>query len=86
MLSLKNYHCPLIRFIWQSFGSGGPAQVASVGRHQELPPCWTDPVPASSRTDPPLVKIKPISYGGCSSVIRYLRNGKNHCAIAVRKK
>lgn len=28
-----------IAFMWQGFGSGDGAEVASVGRHQGLPPC-----------------------------------------------
>jgi len=43
---------------------------------EKLPPCPTEPVPAISKTDPLLAKDKPISDGGMSSVITYLRIGK----------
>jgi len=33
-------------------------------------------MPAVSNTDPPLAKAKPVSDGGSSSVIMYLRRGK----------
>ncbi|KAK4830386.1 hypothetical protein QYF61_010613 [Mycteria americana] len=35
------------------------------------------PMPASSKTDPMLAKVEPISDGGSASVITYLRRGKN---------
>ncbi|PKU40387.1 protein pxr1-like [Limosa lapponica baueri] len=37
---------------------------------------------ASSKMDPPLAKAKPISDGS-TSVIKYLRRGKNCCATAT---
>jgi len=40
---------------------------------EKLPPCLIKPVPASSKTDPPLAKARPISDGGSTSVIIYLR-------------
>jgi len=42
----------------------------------KLPPCLIKPVPASSKTDPPLAKAKPVSDGGSASVITYLRRGR----------
>jgi len=45
-----------IRFTQQDFGSGVAVGVASVRRHQKLPPCQTEPVSASSKTDSLLAK------------------------------
>jgi len=44
---------------------------------REASPRLTKPVPAGSKTDPPLAKAKPISDGGGTSVVTYLRRGKN---------
>ena len=74
-----------IGFAWQGFGSGGATGVASVRRCQKLPPCWTEPVPAGSKMDPPLAKAEPISNIGSISVITYLRKGKNCCTTAAEK-
>jgi len=63
-------------FAWQGFGSRGAIGVASVRSCQKLPPCTMEPVPAGSKTDPPLAKAKPVSDGGSSSVITYLRKGR----------
>ena len=41
-----------------------------------LPPCLTEPMPASSKTDPLLGKAEPISDSGSTSVITCLRKGK----------
>ena len=49
----------------------GAAGVASVRRDQELPPCQTEPVPASSKMDPLLAKAEPISEASGASVITY---------------
>jgi len=56
--------------------AGGAAGVASVRRDQELPPYQTEPVPASSKADPPLAKAEPVSNTGGTSVVMYLRKGK----------
>lgn len=40
-------------FMWQDFDSGGAAWLPSVSRHQELPPCQTKPVPATSKVNVP---------------------------------
>ncbi|KAK4830926.1 hypothetical protein QYF61_014299 [Mycteria americana] len=53
--------------IWRAAG------VASVRRHQELPPHRTQQVPAGSKTDPPLAKAEPISNVHGISVIADLR-------------
>lgn len=46
----------------------------SVKRCQKLPLCWTEPVPAGSKMDPPLAKAKPVShFGSTSYMITYLR-------------
>jgi len=70
----NNYHC--CGFVWQGLGSGGAIRVASVRSSEKLPPCLTEPMPASSKMDPPLAKAKPISNGSRSSVVTYLRRGK----------
>ncbi|KAK4823683.1 hypothetical protein QYF61_005654 [Mycteria americana] len=47
-------------------------------------PCThSKPMPASSKTDLPLAKAKPISDGGSASVITYLRRGKSCCTTAT---
>jgi len=43
---------------------------------QNLPLCQIKPVPAGSKTDPPLAKAKPISNSGNTSLITYLRKGR----------
>jgi len=53
-----------------------------VRRHQELPPCKIQLVPACSKTDPQLPKAGPVSQAGGASVIMCLRKGKIHCAAA----
>jgi len=50
--------------------------VASVRSCQKLPPCLIKPVPAGSEMDLVLAKAKPISDGGSTSVITYLRKGR----------
>ena len=67
-----------IGFAWQGFGSGGATGMASVRSCQKLPLCPTEPMPAGSKTDPPLAKAEPISDGGSASVITYLRRGKSY--------
>ena len=59
--------------------------MTSVGRHQKLPPHQTEPVTASSKTDPPLAKAEPISNVGSTSVATYLGKGKKCCAAARRE-
>ncbi|KAK4810610.1 hypothetical protein QYF61_007347 [Mycteria americana] len=39
-----------------------------------------EPMPAGSKTDPPLAKAEPISDSGTASVIIYLRRGKKPAA------
>jgi len=46
---------------------------------EKLPPCLIKPVPARSKTDPPLAKAKPISDGGSASVI--FKKGKKKTAV-----
>jgi len=67
-------------FVWQGFGSRGALGVTSVRSCEKLPPCLIKPVPAGSKTDPPLAKAKPVSDGGSTSVIIYLRKGKKNCS------
>jgi len=43
---------------------------------EKLPPCLIKSVPASSKKDLPLAKAKPISDGGSTSGITYLRRGR----------
>jgi len=54
--------------------------VASVRSCEKLPPCLIKPVPAGSKTDPPLAKAKPLSNGGSASGITYLRRGRKNCS------
>ena len=73
----KNWDC--IGFTWQGFGSGGPAEVASVRTCQKLPLCPIEPMPAGSKMDPQLAKAEPINDSGSASGIIYLRRGKKPC-------
>jgi len=57
--------------------AGAAVVAASARRHQELPPCCTETVSAGFKTDPPLAKGEPLSNAGRTSVITYLRKGKN---------
>jgi len=50
--------------------------MASVRRCKMLPLCLIEPMPASSKTHPPLAKAEFISKGGSASGITYLRRGK----------
>jgi len=70
-------HCTSVKSSALSFhGKVVVARVASVRRHQELPPCQAEPVPTDFKTDPPLAKAEPISNVGYTSVIACLRKGK----------
>jgi len=51
---------------------GGAIGVASVRSCEKLLPCLIKPVPAGSKTDPPLAKAKPVSDGGSASGKKYL--------------
>jgi len=53
----------------------------------ELPPRLIEPVPPSSKMDPPLAKAKPVSDGGSASVITQLRRGRKKLQgeMAVRR-
>jgi len=64
-----NVLCTCIGFAWQGFGSRGAVRVTSGRSCKKLPPCLIEPVPAGSKTDPPLAKAKPISDGGRASGI-----------------
>ena len=76
-----------VGFTWQGFGTGaGLKGQLSVRRHQKLPPCQTEPVSAISKTDPLLAKVEPTSGVGHTSVVTYLRKGKNCCTAAVWEK
>ena len=72
-----------IGFAWQSFGSEEATGVASVRSCWKLPLCLMEPTPASSKTGPPLAKAEPISNGGSTSGIMYLRRGKICCVTAT---
>ena len=52
-------------------------------RCQKLPLCLTEPMPAGSKTDPPLAKAEPISDGGSASGITDLRKEKSYCTAAI---
>lgn len=51
-------------------------RVASLRCCQKLPPCLTEPMPTSYKTDLQMVKAEPIRDGSSTSVIRYLRTKK----------
>lgn len=55
--------------------------VASVISCQKLPLCLMEPMPASSRMDPPLAK--PFSSGGSTSGITELKRNGGECTGAV---
>jgi len=82
-ISLFCLYC--IGFMWQGFGSGETAEVASVRRHQGLSPCRAEPLSAGSKVDLLLAKAMPISNTGGTSAIAYLRKGKKGCVAAVRE-
>lgn len=54
----------------------GAEGVASVRRHQKLPLCLTESVPADSNADLVLAKAKPISDGGSTSGTTNFRRGE----------
>ena len=70
------------RFAWQGFGSEGAIRVASVRRCGKLPAYLIKPVPASSKTDPPLPRAKSVSDGGSAFVI--FKKGKEKKTTVVR--
>ena len=49
--------------------------MASVRSCKKLPQCLTEAMPAGSKTDLLLTKAEPISDGGSTSGITYLRRG-----------
>jgi len=63
------------RFWYQGRAIG----VASMRSCEKLAPHLIKPVPAGSKTDPPLAKAKPVHDGGSASVITYLRRGRKNC-------
>jgi len=67
------------------FGEGGAAGVASVRKYWELPLCWTEPVPDSSKMDPPLAKSEPVSEVGSATVVTYKKSKKHYTTAAGRK-
>ncbi|KAK4810932.1 hypothetical protein QYF61_013340 [Mycteria americana] len=71
---------------WWVLVAGGATGVTSVRRCQKLPPYRIEPVPAGSKTDPPLAKAETISDGGSTSVITYLRRGKKLLCNSSRKR
>jgi len=53
---------------------------------REASPVSDKPVSAGSKTDLPVAKAKPISEGGSTSVITYLRRGRKNCGkMAVKR-
>ena len=72
---LSVYLYLFIGFVCQGFRSREATRVASMQSCYKLYSCLTEPMPASSKTDPPLAKAEPISNCGSASVITYLRRG-----------
>jgi len=64
---------------------GGATKVATVRSCQKLPPCLTEPMPAGSKTDPPLAKAKPFSNGRAYGITYLRRWKKNCCRRAARR-
>lgn len=60
-------------FVWQGSESGRGYRG---GICQKLSPCPTEPLPAGSRVDLPLLKAEPVSNGSCTSVKPSLRGRK----------
>ena len=52
-------------------------------RCQKLPPCWKQPMSASSKMDPLLAKAEPISKAGDTPVVTCLTECKKHCTTAA---
>lgn len=69
--------------MWQDPGSSGAAGVVFVRKDQELPLCLRKTIVVSSKTDGPLPKAGPISKTGGTTMITYLRKGKQYWAAAV---
>ncbi|KAK4823872.1 hypothetical protein QYF61_007628 [Mycteria americana] len=63
-----------IGFMGPGFGKRVAAGVVSVRRHQELPPHWTETIPAGSKTDLLLAKAEPMSDIGTACVIERVEN------------
>jgi len=63
--------------------AGEVTGMASMRSCKKLPSYLIETMPAGSKMDPPLAKAKPISDDGSSSVITYLRRGKNCCTTAA---
>lgn len=69
--------------MWQDFGGGtGVASVGSFPKFQ-FPPCPTEPIPASSKMDPPLAKAEPIINAGSTSGIMDLRRDERKYCTTV---
>jgi len=63
--------------MWQDFGSGVVVGGAGCrGGFCEKTPCQSEPVPASSKTDPLLAKTEPISIVGGTSVVTFKKAQK----------
>jgi len=57
--------------------------VASVRSCRKLPPCPTEPVPASPKMDLTLAKAEPIRDGGSASGVTELRREESCCTTAI---
>lgn len=62
---------------------GGNTGVAFETNIQKLFLCLTEPIPASSSTDPPLAKAGPSSSSGSTSGVKYLKTGEKPCRTEV---
>lgn len=61
------------------------AEVATIRKHQKLPPCEAQPIPASSNIDLPLAKAEPISDVGSVSDNLFKEKKKHSTVARVRE-
>lgn len=74
IFSVRWYHST--GFLCQGCGSSRNTGVTTLRSWQKIPPCPTEPEPASFRTHLLLAKAESMSGGGSPSGIMYLRDGR----------
>jgi len=60
--------------------------VAFVRSCDKVPPCPKEPMPAGSKTDPPLAKAEPISDGGSTPGITELRQRRKNTVVKQQRR